>query len=84
MTVKRAFQRINPTFRQGRLCRSAGAGVGDVHLGNDCSVWPGTIIRGDVHRIRIGERTTFRMGSVLHVTPPGSLPRRLPAYFRLK
>ncbi|MEL0167229.1 MAG: gamma carbonic anhydrase family protein [Pseudomonadaceae bacterium] len=45
--------------------------LGDVHLGEDCSVWPGAIIRGDMHRIRIGDRTSVQDGSVLHITHAG-------------
>jgi carbonic anhydrase/acetyltransferase-like protein (isoleucine patch superfamily) len=41
--------------------------IGDVVIGEDSSVWPGTIIRGDVHYIRIGARTNIQDASVLHV-----------------
>lgn len=42
--------------------------IGDVEIGADSSVWPGTVIRGDMHRIRIGARTSVQDGSVLHIT----------------
>ena len=42
--------------------------IGDVEIGRDSSVWFHTVIRGDVHRIRIGERTNVQDGCVLHVT----------------
>ena len=45
--------------------------LGDVHLGNDCSVWPMAVIRGDMHKIRIGDRTSVQDGSVLHITHAG-------------
>jgi len=41
--------------------------IGDVVIGEDSSVWPLTVIRGDVHYIRIGARTNIQDGSVLHV-----------------
>jgi carbonic anhydrase/acetyltransferase-like protein (isoleucine patch superfamily) len=41
--------------------------IGDVIIGEDSSVWPATVIRGDVHHIRIGARTNIQDGSVLHV-----------------
>jgi len=41
--------------------------IGDVSIGQDVSVWPGVVIRGDVHYIRIGARTNVQDGSVLHV-----------------
>lgn len=42
--------------------------LGDVEIGEDSSVWPCTVIRGDMHRIRIGSRTSIQDGSVLHIT----------------
>lgn len=41
--------------------------IGDVTIGEDSSVWPCTVIRGDVNHIRIGARTSIQDGSVLHV-----------------
>jgi carbonic anhydrase/acetyltransferase-like protein (isoleucine patch superfamily) len=41
--------------------------IGDVAIGEDSSVWPCTVIRGDVNFIRIGARTSIQDGSVLHV-----------------
>ena len=45
--------------------------IGDVELGDDSSVWPFALIRGDMHRIRIGARTSVQDGSVLHITHAG-------------
>lgn len=45
--------------------------LGDVVLGEDCSVWPAVVIRGDMHQIRIGARTSIQDGSVLHITHAG-------------
>jgi len=41
--------------------------IGDVSIGEHASVWPGAVVRGDVHWIRIGARTNIQDGSVLHV-----------------
>jgi carbonic anhydrase/acetyltransferase-like protein (isoleucine patch superfamily) len=41
--------------------------IGDVAIGEDSSVWPCAVVRGDVHYIRIGARTNIQDGSVLHV-----------------
>ena len=41
--------------------------IGDVVIGEHSSVWPCTVIRGDVHSIRIGSRCSIQDGSVLHV-----------------
>ena len=42
--------------------------IGDVVLGNKCTVWFTAVIRGDVHRIRIGDETNIQDGAVLHCT----------------
>ena len=41
--------------------------IGDVTIGDNSSVWPCVVARGDVHYIRIGARTNIQDGSVLHV-----------------
>nr|WP_256737515.1 gamma carbonic anhydrase family protein [Pseudomonas sp. dw_358] len=45
--------------------------IGDVEIGADSSVWPMAVIRGDMHRIRIGARTSVQDASVLHITHAG-------------
>lgn len=45
--------------------------LGDVVLGEDASVWPMAVVRGDMHRIRIGKRSSVQDGSVLHITHAG-------------
>jgi carbonic anhydrase/acetyltransferase-like protein (isoleucine patch superfamily) len=42
--------------------------VGDVVMGNDCSVWFNTVIRGDVNSIRIGNKVNIQDGAVIHCT----------------
>lgn len=44
--------------------------IGDVILGDDTSLWPMCVLRGDVNRITIGARTNIQDGCVLHVTHP--------------
>lgn len=46
--------------------------IGDVHLGDDASVWPGVVIRGDVNHIRIGAGSNVQDLSVLHVSHKSS------------
>ena len=41
--------------------------IGDVTIGQDASVWPMCVARGDVHYIRIGNRTNIQDGCILHV-----------------
>lgn len=42
--------------------------IGDVEIGEESSVWYHTVIRGDIHRIRIGKRTNVQDNCTLHVT----------------
>ena len=45
----------------------AAAVIGDVVIGEESSIWPMCVVRGDVHYIRIGRRTNIQDGCVLHV-----------------
>ena len=42
--------------------------IGDVVMGNDCSVWFNAVIRGDVHYIKIGNKVNIQDGAVIHAT----------------
>ncbi|KAB7768562.1 MULTISPECIES: gamma carbonic anhydrase family protein [Xanthomonas] len=42
--------------------------IGDVVLEDDVSVWPGTVIRGDVNYVRIGARSNIQDGTIIHVS----------------
>lgn len=41
--------------------------IGDVEIGEDCSIWYNVVIRGDVNYIRIGDRTNIQDGTIIHV-----------------
>jgi carbonic anhydrase/acetyltransferase-like protein (isoleucine patch superfamily) len=45
--------------------------LGDVTLGDDVSVWPQAAIRGDMHWIKVGDRSSVQDGCVLHITHAG-------------
>jgi carbonic anhydrase/acetyltransferase-like protein (isoleucine patch superfamily) len=42
--------------------------IGDVELGNDCSIWYGAVLRADVQMIRVGSRTNIQDNCTIHVT----------------
>ncbi len=46
--------------------------IGDVVIGAETSIWFNCVIRGDVHEIRIGERTNVQDGTIIHVTAGGN------------
>jgi len=64
----RSYQNHHPQLGERVYIDPAAVVIGDVHLGADSSVWPCAVIRGDMHRIRIGARTSIQDGSVLHIT----------------
>ena len=70
-TSLRAFAGKQPTIGERVLIDPCAVVLGDVVLGDDVSVWPQVAIRGDVHRIRVGNRTSVQDCTVLHVTHAG-------------
>lgn len=67
----RAFQGVSPILGEGTYVDEAATVIGDVVLGDDVSIWPGTVVRGDVNYIRIGSRTNVQDGTIIHVTHDG-------------
>lgn len=67
----RPFEGIQPRLGAGAYVDAQACVIGDVHLGDDASVWPFATVRGDVNRIRIGARSNVQDNSVLHVTHDG-------------
>ncbi|MBD5173112.1 MAG: gamma carbonic anhydrase family protein [Bacteroidales bacterium] len=57
---------FTPTIGEGTFLAENATVIGDTLIGNDCSIWFNTVIRGDVNSIRIGNRVNIQDGSVLH------------------
>lgn len=57
-----------PKLERGVWIAPTAAVIGDVELGEDSSVWFGTVVRGDVFHIRVGRGTNIQDNSVVHVT----------------
>lgn len=75
----RPFQGHVPQLAERVFVDPTGTVIGDVYLGADSSVWPGAVVRGDMHRIRVGARTSIQDNAVLHITHasdfnPGGFP----------
>ncbi|UTA47916.1 gamma carbonic anhydrase family protein [Simiduia sp. 21SJ11W-1] len=68
MNPVRTFNGIHPTLGDRVFVDPTAVVSGDVVLGEDSSVWPMAVIRGDMHRIRIGARTSVQDAAVLHIT----------------
>ena len=67
----RAYKGIHPKIGARVYVDPAASVVGDVELADDVSIWPGTVVRGDVNTIRIGARTNVQDGTIIHVTHDG-------------
>jgi carbonic anhydrase/acetyltransferase-like protein (isoleucine patch superfamily) len=63
----RPYRGKRPQIAASAYIDPAAVIIGDVVIGEDSSVWPCTVIRGDVHYIRIGARTNIQDGSICHV-----------------
>jgi carbonic anhydrase/acetyltransferase-like protein (isoleucine patch superfamily) len=75
----RDYQGVSPVLGARVYIDECALVIGRVTLGDDASVWPFAVARGDVNRIEIGARTNIQDGSVLHVvndgpSTPGGLP----------
>ena len=78
-TAIRPWKGTTPALGKRVYIDPASLVMGDVVLGDDSSVWPMAVVRGDMHRIRIGARTSVQDGCVLHIThasdfSPGGFP----------
>jgi carbonic anhydrase/acetyltransferase-like protein (isoleucine patch superfamily) len=68
MSNIRPFDGLLPKLGESVWVDPSAVIIGDVEIGDHTSIWPMTVIRGDVNRIRIGNRSNIQDGSVLHVT----------------
>lgn len=67
----RTYNGISPILGMGAYVDPDAVLIGDVELGEDASLWPCAVARGDVHHIRIGARSNIQDGAILHVTHDG-------------
>lgn len=64
----RSVRGFTPRFGDGVFLAETAVVIGDVVMGDQCSVWYNAVVRGDVHAIRIGHRVNIQDGAVLHAT----------------
>ncbi len=62
------FQKLHPQIHETAFIAESAIIIGDVEIGEQASIWYGSILRGDVNYIRIGNRTNIQDGSVIHVS----------------
>ena len=68
MALIKSFRGIEPKIHDTAFIAENAVIIGDVEIGEQSSVWYGSILRGDVNSIRIGARTNIQDASVIHVT----------------
>ena len=64
----KAFQNKTPNLGQNVFISDTAAVIGDVSLGDDVSIWFGSVLRGDMHYIKVGSRSNIQDNAVVHVT----------------
>jgi len=75
----RSLRGITPKIADTAYVDETAVVIGDVSIGEDSSIWPMVVIRGDDHRIVIGNRSNIQDGSIIHVASdnelfPGGIP----------
>jgi carbonic anhydrase/acetyltransferase-like protein (isoleucine patch superfamily) len=68
MALIKSVKGVIPKFGNNVFLAENATVVGDVVMGDDCSVWFNAVVRGDVHSIRIGNRCNIQDGAVIHCT----------------
>ena len=63
----RQYKGATPRVHESAYVDESAQVIGDVEIGAESSVWMNVVIRGDVHRIRIGKRSNIQDGTVVHV-----------------
>jgi len=66
MAIIRSVRGFTPIIGKDCFLADNAAIIGDVVMGDECSVWFSTVLRGDVNAIKIGNRVNIQDGSVLH------------------
>lgn len=66
-----SFREINPKIHPTAFVAHDANIIGDVEIGEDASVWFGSVLRGDVNYIRIGARTNIQDQTIVHVSSKG-------------
>ncbi|NVJ59198.1 MAG: gamma carbonic anhydrase family protein [Gammaproteobacteria bacterium] len=64
----RPFELLTPKLGQRVFVDPTALVVGNVKIGDDSSIWPMAVLRGDVHAISVGARSSIQDGAVCHVT----------------
>jgi carbonic anhydrase/acetyltransferase-like protein (isoleucine patch superfamily) len=68
MTLIKSIRGFTPQFGKECYLAETSTIIGDVIMGDQCSVWFNAVVRGDVHYIRIGNKVNIQDGAIIHCT----------------
>src|SRR6185295_4772081 len=68
MAIIKSVRGFTPAFGKNVFLADNAVVVGDVIMGDDCTVWFNAVVRGDVHFIRIGNKVNIQDGTIIHCT----------------
>src|ERR1700722_15105412 len=68
MALIKAVKGIKPVFGNNCYLAENATVVGEVTMGDDCSVWFNAVVRGDVNFIKIGNKVNIQDGAIIHCT----------------
>jgi carbonic anhydrase/acetyltransferase-like protein (isoleucine patch superfamily) len=63
----RPFRGVHPQIHDSAFVEESAQVIGDVYVGEESSIWFNAVVRGDIHHIRLGNRTNVQDNSVIHV-----------------
>ena len=66
MAIIRELRGFTPKIGKNCFIAENASIIGDVTMGDDCSIWYSVVLRGDVNTIKIGDRVNIQDGAVLH------------------
>jgi carbonic anhydrase/acetyltransferase-like protein (isoleucine patch superfamily) len=66
MALIKSVRGFTPAYGENCFFAENATVIGDVIIGDDCSIWFNTVLRGDVNSIRIGNKVNIQDGAVLH------------------
>jgi carbonic anhydrase/acetyltransferase-like protein (isoleucine patch superfamily) len=72
MAIIKSVRGKSPEVGENTFLAETAVLIGDVTVGRDCSIWYGAVLRGDVNKITIGDRTNIQDGAVVHTLYDGS------------
>ena len=72
MAIIKEVRGHKPSIGKNTFLADTAVIIGDTTIGRDCSIWFGAVLRGDVNKISIGDRTNIQDGTVIHTLYDGS------------